>query len=181
MATKKEQIEFVKQIYPAAKKMYDSDPNAAIHPLFVTAQAALETGWKIRGINNNIFGITIGSSWKGRMQLVETTEIFSTPDKKFAPPEEVLSVVPLKDGKWKYKVRRYFRVYNSLEECLKDHLALLKKPMYADAWVYRNEPIEYAKRLVDDTGAKYATDPDYASVMASMIKQVDKIVKDIGL
>ena len=55
MATKKEQIEFVRKIYPAAARLYRS---GGVHPLFVTAQAALETGWKIKGVGNNIFGIT---------------------------------------------------------------------------------------------------------------------------
>lgn len=178
MATKQEQINFVKQIYPAAKRLHDNDPSNTLNPLFVTAQAALETGWKIRGIDNNIFGITVGSSWKGDRKLVQTTEVFSVPNKKFTPPEEVLSVVPVGNGKYRYSVKRFFRVYNNLEDCLSDHLSLLKKPMYADAWAYKDKPIEYAKRLIDDTGAKYATDPNYASTMATVIRMVEKIIKD---
>ena len=178
MATKLEQINFVKQIYPASKRLYDNDPENTLNPIFVTAQAALETGWKIRGIDNNIFGITVGSSWKGDRKLVQTTEIFSRPNVTFQAPEEVLSVVPIGDGRYRYSVKRFFRVYDSLEDCLADHLSLLKKPMYADAWAYKDDPIEYAKRLIDETGAKYATAPNYAEVMASMIRQVEKIIKD---
>lgn len=181
MATKKEQIDFVKQIYPASKRLYESNPDNTLNPLFVTAQAALETGWKIRGIDNNIFGITVGSSWKGNRKLVQTSEVFSVPNKKFTSPEEVLSVVPIGNDKYRYSVKRFFRVYESLEDCLADHLSLLKKPMYADAWAYKNNPIEYAKRLVDDTGAKYATDPNYAKTMASVIRMVENIVKEQGL
>lgn len=181
MATKKEQIEFTKTVYPAAKRLNDGDPKNTLHPLFVTAQAALETGWKIKGIDNNIFGITIGSLWTGEKKLVRTTEIFSNPNVKFKVPEAVISVTPLVDGKYRYVVDRYFRVYANLEDCLSDHLSLLKKPMYADAWPYKDNPVEYAKRLVDDTGAKYATAPNYAKTMASVIKMVEDIVKQEGL
>ena len=175
------QIDFVRTVYPAAKRLSDTDPKNTLHPLFVTAQAALETGWKVKGIDNNIFGITVGSSWKGDKKLVQTTEIFSKPNVTFKGPEEVLSVTPIGDGRYKYSVRRLFRVYDNLEDCLADHLSLLKKPMYADAWIFKDDPIEYAKRLVDDTGAKYATAPNYAVVMKSMISQVNSIVEEIGL
>lgn len=40
MATKNERIEFVRKIYPAAARLYRA---GGVHPLFVTAQAALET------------------------------------------------------------------------------------------------------------------------------------------
>lgn len=181
MATRKEQIEFVKVVYSAARKLSDNDPENTLHPLFVTAQAALETGWKVRGIDNNIFGITVGSSWTGDKKLVRTTEIFSNPSVKFKAPEAVISVTPLTRGKYRYIVDRFFRVYPSLEDCLSDHLSLLKKPMYADAWTYKDNPVEYARRLVDDTGAKYATDPNYAIVMESMIKTVQQIVEQEDL
>ena len=181
MATKQEQISFVKTVYPAAKKLRSNDPDNTLHPLFVTAQAALETGWKVKGIDNNIFGITVGSSWEGDRKLVQTTEVFSNPNIKFKAPEEVLSITPIGNGKYRYSVKRYFRVYPNLEDCLSDHLDLLKRSMYADAWTYRNDPTEYAKRLVDNTGAKYATDPNYAKTMASMIKMVKNIVKQEGL
>jgi flagellar protein FlgJ len=86
----------------------------SIHPVFVTAQAALETGWRIGGITNNIFGITKGSSWKGKTALKLTVEVFPVPDKRFVLPEEVESVTELAPGRWKYRVYRLFRVYDSL-------------------------------------------------------------------
>ena len=48
--------DFVKWIYPQARKMGE------INPVFVTAQAALESGWGKSAIGNNLFGITKGSS-----------------------------------------------------------------------------------------------------------------------
>lgn len=178
MATLQQQKDFVKTVYPAAERLHEK---GGIHPLFVTAQAALETGWKIRGIDNNIFGITVGSSWTGRKKLVRTTEYFKTPNKTFRPPERVLHVTPVGVGRYKYEVMRFFRVYDSIDECLNDHLVLLRKPMYADAWPYRNDPCEYARRIVDGVGAKYATAPNYAATMASMIGMVERHVKALGL
>lgn len=174
MATRNDQIEFVNRLYPAADRLYKA---GGICPLFVTAQAALETGYKIRGINNNIFGITKGTTWNGPVSLELTTEYFKTPNVKFKAPERVVSVVQIAHEKYKYSVYRYFRVYDTLDACLADHLALLKKPGYADAWPYRHDAKEYARRLVDTTGAKYATAPNYATVVASIIDNVVKIIK----
>jgi flagellar protein FlgJ len=179
MATKSERVSFVKKVYPAAKVLeakWDS-----IHPVFVTAQAALETGWRIGGISNNIFGITKGSSWKGETALMLTTEYFNTPDKEFTLPEKVETITQVSPNKWKYRLYRLFRVYDSLSDCLDDHLAILRKPAYADAWPYRKEPKVYAQRISDSTGAKYATAPDYAELMSDVIDTVRRIVAEQGL
>ena len=115
------------------------------------------------------------------MSLELTTEYFKTPDVKFKTPERIVSVEQVASDKYRYRVYRYFRNFASIDECLDNHLELLRKPGYADAWPYRNDPKEFARRLVDNTGAKYATAPDYAAVMASMIDTVDRIVKENGL
>lgn len=176
MATRKEQIEFIKKIYPAAYNLYTQQDS--IHPLFVTAQAALETGWRHDRPGNNIFGITKGS-WTGKTQLVLTREKFKTASKKFYSPEEIVSITPLDSGWFEYRVYRLFRVYDSLEDCLSDHLAVLRKPGYADAWPYRHDPKEYARRIVDTEGAKYATEPGYAKIMSSVIDTVSKRITEI--
>jgi flagellar protein FlgJ len=180
MATKNEQIAFVKTIYPAAKALWEKQDS--INPLFVTAQAALETGWRLSDDGtNNLFGITKGSSWTGGTKLCPTVEYFSTPDKSFNRPEWVVSVEKIGEGRYKYRVCRLFRVYDSIEGCLNDHLAVLRKSGYADAYGYRNDPKEFAKRISDSTGAKYATAPNYAATMGSMIDSVERIVKEQGL
>lgn len=98
----KEQIEFVKKVYPAAARLAEA---GGVNPLFVTAQAALETGWKIRGIGNNIFGITKGS-WTGPVSLELTTEYFKTPTVTFKAPERVVSVDQVAPDRYKYRVYR---------------------------------------------------------------------------
>jgi flagellum-specific peptidoglycan hydrolase FlgJ len=180
MATKK-QIDFVKQVYPAAKRLYEEKQSESVEPVFETVQAALEKGWKYDG-KFNMFGITKGSSWTGPVDLELTTEYFSTPNVKFTYPERIVGTPEkLSNGNYKYRVYRFFRKYDSLEECLYDHQALFRKPGYADAWPYRNDPLEFAKRLVDDTGWKYATGPEYYKSMVSIIKTVREIVEQEGL
>jgi flagellar protein FlgJ len=179
MSTKSEQINFIREVYPAACRLYMAKDS--IHPVFVTAQAALETGWKSKGAEgtNNLFGITRGSSWRGEVKLCLTTEYFATPDKRFTAPERVVSVTPAGGGRYAYRVYRLFRVYDSLEACLYDHLAVLRGAGYADAWAYRSDAKEYALRISDCVGAKYATSADYARVMCGVIDTVNKRIIEI--
>lgn len=163
--------EFVAWIYPAAERLGE------ISPLFVTAQAALESGWGKSAIGNNLFGITKGSSWTGPVELVTTTEYFKTPDVSFRLPEQVLSVMQVSPSRYKYKVKRLFRQYDTVDECLRDHLALLQKPCYADAWPYRKDPEEFVKRIQDDKGLRYATSPTYVEVMNGMFRTVEKYLE----
>ena len=86
--------EFCKLIYDAAKKIGEIDP------LFVTAQAALESGYGKNAIGiYNIFGITKGS-WTGNTELVLTTEYFKRGDVSFKSPEKVVSVKPISNGRF---------------------------------------------------------------------------------
>lgn len=158
--------DFVAWIYPKAKEMNEIDP------LFVTAQAALESGWGKSAIGNNLFGITKGTTWAGPVQLVETTEYFSTPNVSFKAPEEVLDITKLGERRYKYKVKRFFRDYDTVGDCLRDHLRILKLKGYADAWPYRKDAKEYVRRIVDSVGSKYATDPNYVDTMYRVIEMV---------
>lgn len=167
------QKEFIKWLYPAAIKCSD------ISPVFVIAQAALESGWGKSKIGKyNLFGITKGSTWKGNALLVETTEYFSSPNVKFKSPECVLAVTKLSEKRYKYKVKRFFRDYSSLEECLTDHMSILQKSGYSDAWPYRKSPEEFVKRIVDNLGSRYATAPNYVETMNSLFKTVRKYINN---
>ena len=165
--------DFVKWIYPHAKK-------TDINPIFVTAQAALESGWGKSAIGNNIFGITKGS-WKGAVQLVTTREYFTNPNVKFKAPEKILSVELISNGKYLYKVKRLFRDYDSVAGCLKDHSAILQKPQFADAWPYRHDAKEFVRRIQDSVGGKYATSPAYVETMDKLFAMVERSVKKQGL
>ena len=158
--------DFVAWIYPQAKDMDEIDP------MFVTAQAALESGWGKSAIGNTLFAITKGTTWNGPVKLVITTEYFSLPNVTFKSPEEVLDITKIGEKRYKYKVKRFFRDYDTVGDCLRDHLRILKMKGYADAWPYRKDAKEYVRRIVDSVGSKYATDPNYVDTMYKVIEMV---------
>lgn len=165
--------EFINWIYPSAKSL---EIKGGVSAIFTVAQAALESGWGKSAIGNNLFGITTGSEWTGARKLVLTTEFLKTANAKFSPGEKIVSIT--KSGtNYKYRVYRWFRDYSTMEECLRDHQRLLEKSIYKDAWPYRLDPEEYARRLVDKVGGKYATSPNYAATMISLIKGVREVLK----
>ncbi|MDY5433710.1 glucosaminidase domain-containing protein [Bacteroides pyogenes] len=166
--------DFILWIYPKAK-------TGDIDPIFVTAQAALESGWGKSSIGNNIFGITKGSSWTGAVQLVTTTEYFSHPNVKFQQPEKIIQIIQISEHRYKYLVKRLFRDYECIEDCLSDHFALLQRPQFADAWAYRKNPELYVRKLVDGIGGKYATAPNYVDTMDRIFKMVRKVVQEENL
>ena len=170
MATKQQQ-DFCKEVYNAACKINE------ISPVFVAAQACLESSWGAKRVGKyNLFGITKGTGWTGKTVLVLTSEVFSTPNKKFAAPEKVVSVIKRLDGRYQYKVYRLFKDFASMKDCLREHLRLFQKPGYSDAWPYRKNAREFAKRIVNNQGCKYATDPHYSKTMEAMIRSVERIV-----
>lgn len=165
------QIQFARTIYAAAKKATD------IAPEFVTAQAILESGWgRSRVGQHNLFGITRGTGWKGKTVLVLTHEYFNTPNRQFTPPERIVSVVKTATpGRYHYTVYRLFKDFNSLEECLAEHTRLLQKPGYADAWPYRKDAEQFARRICNTRGCRYATSPIYLKqILSPSFKQSEK-------
>lgn len=166
------QMDFCRKVYFAAEKINE------ISPVFVAAQACLESNWGQKRVGKyNIFGITKGSNWTGKTTLVLTTEIFSNDKVRFNAPEKIVSITKIANNRYKYKCYRLFKDFDSLEDCLREHLRLFKKSGYADAWAYRKDAREFAKRIVDNKGCKYATAPNYYKVMLSMIDSVERIIR----
>lgn len=165
------QRDFARRVYAAAIRATD------IAPEFVTAQAILETGWgKSKVGKYNLFGITKGSGWTGKTVLVLTHEYFNTPDRTFNAPERVVSVCKVKGRQqWYYTVYRLFKDFDSLADCLAEHSRLLQKPGYADAWPYRKDAEEFARRICDNRGSRYATSPNYLRQLLLLITSVRKL------
>ncbi len=140
MATMQQRINFIQEIFPAAKKVSDT---TGIPLEFILAQAALETGWgqKILPGTKNLFNIKADPSWKGQV-------------KEFKVPEYY-------NGKLVYEVSK-FRVYNSYEESIYDWLNFLQKnPRYSKLFdpEVKGDPYKLAYEIQK---AGYATDPNYA-------------------
>lgn len=165
------QRDFARRVYKAALTATD------IAPEFVTAQAILESAWgKSRIGRYNLFGITRGTGWTGKTVLVLTHEYFPDPNRRFSPPERVVSVARCKTpGRYYYTVWRLFKDFDSLEACLAEHTRLLRKPGFADAWTFRHDADEFARRICDSQGLKYATSPVYLAQLLQTIKTVRTI------
>ncbi|MFC3395197.1 flagellar assembly peptidoglycan hydrolase FlgJ [Brenneria rubrifaciens] len=121
----------------------------------IIAQAALESGWGKREIptedgrpSHNLFGIKAGSSWDGPVTEITTTEYEQGVAKK---------------------VKASFRVYGSYDEAISDYVKLLtKNPRYSN--VANAGTAEQAAHALQSAG--YATDPQYAKKLVSMIQQM---------
>lgn len=124
------------------------------HQLIV-AQAALESGWGQREIpaadgspSYNLFGIKAGGSWDGPVTEITTTEFEQGAAKK---------------------IKAKFRVYGSYVEAMADYAKLLtNNPRYAGVANARSP--EQAAQALQQAG--YATDPQYASKLVSVIQQM---------
>ena len=145
--------DFVSRMSSAAKV---ASEKSGVHAKLILSQAALESGWGKREIlredgstTHNIFGIKAGSSWKGEVAHVMTTEYV--------------------DGKPR-KVKEPFRAYGSYEEAFSDYAKLVgTNKRYAD--VLEAPTAEVAAKRIQKAG--YATDPAYADKLISIMGYLD--------
>ncbi|RZT09009.1 flagellar protein FlgJ [Duganella sp. CF402] len=122
---------------------------------FMLGQAALESGWGKREIkgrdgtnSHNLFGIKASGDWKGKVVEATTTEYVN--------------------GKAQTRVER-FRAYDSYADSFKDYAKLLaSNPRYEKVLASAGDATSFAKGLQK---AGYATDPNYATKLASIIKR----------
>lgn len=123
---------------------------------YMLGQAALETGWGRREIksndgtnSHNLFGIKATGGWKGKVVETTTTEYI--------------------DGVKQKRVEK-FRAYDSYADSFKDFANLIQNnPRYQSVMANVNSISGYAKALQN---SGYATDPNYASKLASVIHKV---------
>ncbi|UBX43138.1 flagellar assembly peptidoglycan hydrolase FlgJ [Citrobacter werkmanii] len=129
----------------------------------ILAQAALESGWGQRQIRRengepsfNIFGVKASGGWKGPTTEITTTEY--------------------ENGEAK-KVKARFRVYSSYLEALSDYVGLISRnPRYAA--VTAATTAEQGAQALQNAG--YATDPNYARKLTSMIQQLKSMSEKVS-
>jgi len=146
---------FVQRLLPHAQA---ASATTGIPARFMLGQAALETGWgkaEIRGADgqnsHNLFGIKAGAGWKGRTVDVVTTEYV--------------------DGKPQKQVES-FRAYDSYADSFRDYANLLQgNARYQNVIAHGQDAAGFARGLQQ---AGYATDPNYAQKLMSVIRQFDQ-------
>lgn len=133
-------VEKIKDSAIAAQRKYGVPASLTI------AQAILETGWGRYSVGNNIFGIKASPSWTGKTITCKTGEVVNG--------QPVI-------------VNGTFRAYDSIADSIADHARL-----FADNGCYHNiigcTDYRQACRNVQADG--YATDPDYANKLISIIE-----------
>lgn len=156
-----------------AQNAIDSMANTQVPASVTLAQAALESGWGKHAPQYNFFGIKAGSKWKGKKQLLKTTEVHKDNDESKHSYPEVISITEFKTDsgatRYRWKVKDNFRAYDSATESFDDHgNFLVVNKRYKDAFKHTGDGIEFAKEIAK---AGYATDPDYAQSLVSIIKK----------
>lgn len=162
--------EFVKTCLPYAKAV---EKKRGFHYLIPLTQGAQEAGWKIP-VGNNLFGIKDTDGINGNEQLTTTTEYSRSSTLKF--PVVIHKVFDLPKKLWKYTIKDWFRKYSTVQDAFENHCDFFEKnPRYAIALRYKMQPERFFEEIAK---AGYATDPNYAtnlnSVMHSVIKRLPK-------
>lgn len=164
--------EFTRLYYPEAQK---AQVDTGISALAILAQAALESGWGKAAPGNMFFGIKDTDGVNGNEQLLTTTEYSRRADLKFP---EIISITPvIRNGqKWfKYKVKDYFRKYNSPAESFTDHgKFFLTNPRYKEALKVKGDTNAFIDAI---SKAGYATDPNYPTLLKSIAKSIEKNIQ----
>lgn len=157
-------IDFVKEYRGFAKQ---SEQVTGINYAFTLAQAALESGWGEHAPGYNFFGIKSFKETDNR-QLLRTTEISSKGNLVFP---KIISITKTGSGKWKYVVMDWFMSYDSPARSFTDHsLFFFENKRYQPALLVKDDPEAFAHAIAE---AGYATDPDYAKKLCSIIKRIE--------
>lgn len=159
--------EFVKEFKQHALEM---QRKTGISAIAILAQAAVESAWAKAAPGNMFFGVKDSDGVNGNEQLLITTEYSRRADLKFP---EIISITPvIRNGeKWfKYKVKDYFRKYNSPEESFTDHANFfIRNKRYAEALKVKGDHNKFIDAIAK---AGYATDPNYPSTLKKVAKMI---------
>ena len=145
--------EFVATMLPMAEQ---AAKRIGIDPRYLVAQAALETGWGKSVMRNtdgssshNLFGIKATGNWDGGEARAITSEY--------------------RDGQF-VKETAAFRSYDSYQDSFHDLVSLLQNnSRYQDAVNAADKPEQFVQELQK---AGYATDPNYASKISQIARQM---------
>jgi flagellar protein FlgJ len=148
--------EFVNTMLPMAKEAAD---RIGVDPRYLVAQAALETGWgksvmraQDGSSSHNLFGIKASSNWQGDSARAITSEF--------------------RNGAM-VKETAEFRSYASYKDSFHDLVTLLQSNnRYQDVLKSADNPEQFVRELQK---AGYATDPNYATKISQIAKQMNNL------
>lgn len=162
--------DFKRTYFPAIER---ACARTGLNPLFVAAQAALESGWGKAAIGNNLFGITAGDKWTGKRQRVRTFENFADEHQghRF---RKVYSITRTADGRYRYEVDRDFRDYDTIEQGILDHAAVLSARQYASAMPYKEDVERFAFEIAR-AGYCTADSKQYARSIAQIARTLQTL------
>ncbi|EJG1536431.1 flagellar assembly peptidoglycan hydrolase FlgJ [Vibrio parahaemolyticus] len=146
---------FVNSMKPYAEKAAKA---LGVEPSLLLAQAALETGWgqkvvqNARGSSNNLFNIKADRSWQGDKVTTQTLEFhYNTPVKETAA----------------------FRSYSNYQDSFNDYVRFLNdNPRYETALQQRGDSESFIRGI---HRAGYATDPTYADKVLQVKQKIESM------
>ena len=147
---------FVSHMKPYAKQAARA---LGTDPALLIAQAALETGWGKKVINNalgssnNLFNIKADPRWQGQKVATKTLEFHDG----IAVQEQAA-----------------FRSYDSYQHSFDDFVNFLQhNPRYSKALTHSNQPQQFIREIHQ---AGYATDPNYSNKVLAVMKKVQSLL-----
>jgi len=163
--------QFVKIYLPFA---LETQKKTGISAIAILAQAALESGWGKVAPGNMFFGVKDTDGINGNEQLLTTTEYSPRANLKFPIIISVTPVLIRGVKMFKYKVKDYFRKYETPEECFTDHASFfIRNKRYAVALKVKKDPMAFIDAIAK---AGYATAPDYAKQLKTVAAMIQKHV-----
>jgi flagellar protein FlgJ len=161
--------QFIQNFLPDSIK---AESESGINHLFILAQAALESGWGKSAPGNMFFGIKAGKDAPNdKKQLLTTSEVFADEKQGYRFPQ-VLAITRRADGKYLYKVKDWFRKYDTPAESFADHARFFyENKRYADALKVKDNPYKFADAIAK---AGYATATSYATILKLVIKTIEQ-------
>lgn len=158
---------FVNKYLDAAKA---ASNESGIDYRIILTQAGLESAYGQFAFKNNFFGFKTGKNWTGKKQLLKTFEESKNPNLKFP---EIISITPKVvkgDTIYVYRIRDWFRAYDTPLEGFLDHgRTLSSNKRYAVAMSFKNDPERF---FIEIKKAGYATDFNYTKKLNAVYQNI---------
>ncbi|MCL9783899.1 flagellar assembly peptidoglycan hydrolase FlgJ [Vibrio sp. S4M6] len=146
---------FIASMRPYAEKAAQA---LGVDSSLILAQAALETGWgqkvvqNARGSSNNLFNIKADKSWQGDKVSTQTLEY-----------QDGMPVIE----------KAAFRSYDSYQDSFNDYVRFLNNnPRYSATLENQNNSVDFIHGIHQ---AGYATDPNYADKVLNIQQRINRM------